>query len=214
MTTLVGAVGLVLGVAVLWATGRGRRWASPLGALLTVLELITLALSLVQLGWLGLWLLLGAHIVALVGWSVAGALFVDQQVARAAAWSGTEKDEVRRIIKMLDQDDQLTLLGPRDRARLVSALTERARTLPEAEQMAPVVGLVWTLCDRPDIEWLAERFDSLLRVYDKPAAEAMEVADVITVSAQRSAATMWETIEALVVAGGGAPGAGAPTPGG
>lgn len=204
MTTLITALGLILGVAVLWAGHHGHRWTSPLAALLTALDLLLLGLGLVALGWLGLWLLLATHAVAFVGWSVAGALFVDQQAASSAAWSGTEKAEVRRIVKVLDRDDRLTLLGSRNRARLVSTLTERARTLPEAEQMAPVVGLLWTLCDRPDVEWLAERFDTLLRVYDKPAAEAMEVADVITVSAQRSAATMSETIEALVVAGSGA----------
>jgi hypothetical protein len=44
---------------------------------------------------------------------------------------------------------------------------------------------------------------SLLRLYGRPVKEALDAADTMVVSAQRSAGTLTEVIGAMVVAGGG-----------
>jgi len=179
---------------------RGRRHCTPL---LSALDLLALALALMQLGWLGVALFVGVNIIGFSAWGVAEAIYVDAEMASAAALSGREKSEMRALAKALEQDRALTVLGPRRRARLIRLLSERARTPAEVRHMATPIGTLCIIGDKPDLSWLVERFDSLLRLHDKPAADAMDVADTITVSSQQSAATQNEMIEALVVASGG-----------
>lgn len=82
-------------------------------------------------------------------------------------------------------------------------LADRSRSPAEIEAMGVPIGMLYLIGDPRDIDWLVERFDSILRLYKKKAEESMDVADTLTASFQRSAATLEEMIEALVVAGGG-----------
>jgi hypothetical protein len=205
MSVALAVLALIVALALLWAGVRKLSWATPLHAVLSALDLLALALALMQLGWVGLALFLGVNIAGFLAWGTAGAIYVDAELASAAALGSSEKSDMRALSNALEQDQALKVLGPRRRANLIRLLSERARTPSESRQMAGPIGLLWIIGDKPDLAWLVERFDSLLRLYDKPSTDAMDVADMITVSSQQSAATQNEMIEALVIASGGTP---------
>lgn len=205
MDEVVAVLALLVAIALLWTGKRRLVWEGPLAALLSALDLLALVLLVVTLGWLGLGLLLVANLVAFVGWGMAGAIYVDQQTADASALGVIERDEVKRLLANFDRERDLHILGPRRRARLVRLLAKRARSAAEIEQMALPLGMLWVICDKPNLDWLVERFDTLLRLYGQRAAEAMATADVLTAGAQQAAATLEEMLEASVVAAGGSP---------
>jgi len=97
-------------------------------------------------------------------------------------------------------------MGPLERARLVSELAPRARTIEEIEEMALPVALLWTV-HRPDLGWLVEHFDRLLRLYGLEASEAMRAADTLSAGTKESAATFEDMVEAMVAAAGEQPAA-------
>jgi len=203
MSLALAALALVIAFALLWTGVRRMSWATPLHAVLSALDLLALALALMQLGWLGVALFVGVNVVGFMAWGTAGAVYADAELASAAALGGGEKSDMRALSEALQKEQALKVLGPRRRANLIRLLSERARTPAEVRHMATPLGMLWIIGDRPDLSWLVERFDSLLRLYDKAAVDAMEVADTITVSSQQSATTQNEMIEALVVASGG-----------
>lgn len=145
-----------------------------------------------------------ANALAFVGSGVAGAIYVDAELAAAAGRSGAyEKADMREALSALEQNRELAALGPRLRARLVRSLADRNRSPEEIEAMGVPIGMLYFIGVPRSIDWLVERFDSILRLYDEEPQDSMKVADTITASSQQSAATLEETIEALVVAGGG-----------
>lgn len=146
-----------------------------------------------------------ANFLAFVGYGIAGAIYVEAEVAAASARANVDKAEIEKVVEGLKQDKRLALLGPRRRANLVRLLADRARDPEEIAEIAPPVGLLYIIGEPRSLLWLVERFDVILRLFGHDADEAMEVADVLTAGTQNSAATLEEMIEASVVAGGGSP---------
>jgi hypothetical protein len=196
---------LIAALALLWAGFRKLSWKSPAAAILSVLDIFALALAIFQLGWLGLGLFVVLNALGFIGWGLAGAIYVQAELSGAKAFNATDPERTEHVDKILRRRDELKVLGPRRRARLVHLLAERHRDTREIEQIAPPIGLLWTLADKPDLEWLVERFDTVLRAWNTPAADAMRTADTITSGALHSAASVAEMLEALAVAGGGSP---------
>jgi hypothetical protein len=95
-------------------------------------------------------------------------------------------------------------VGPLRRAEFIRLLAERARSPEEIREMLCPLGMLW-IVHRPQPEWLVEHFDCLLRRWDRPAADAMSLADTLTVAAQRSAATFEQIVEAMVEASSASP---------
>jgi hypothetical protein len=206
MSMVLAVLGVLIGFALLWTGLRTLTWASPLKAILSALDLLALAVAIAQLGWaLGIALVAGSNLLGFLGWITSGAIHVDAQLSAGAALGTSRKARLRQVYEALNRDRRLKVLGPRRRVELVRLLSERARSPDEMLDMAPAVGLLWIIGDRPPMEWLVERLDSALRLYGMEAARAMEAADTITASTQQSAASFAETLEALVVAGGGSP---------
>jgi hypothetical protein len=203
VTVLLSAAGLLVALALLWAGLRGFEWSTPLKAVLSVLDLLALALTTAQLGWLGIALLVGANVLGFLAWGVAGSIYVDAELTAGAALSQTPKGDLRRVYERLQREGDLKVLGPRRQARVVRLLADRARTAQEIEVMGPVVGAMWTITDQPDLEWLVDTFDAIVRLWGKSATEAEEVADLVVAAAQNSAGTVAEMLDGLVAAGGG-----------
>jgi hypothetical protein len=203
IASVVAALGLLVAMALLFAGIKRLSWASPMHALLSGLDLLALGLAVWQLEWLGIALLGVAHLVAFAGWGAAGVIYVDSEVAAAHALGVLDRDAIRPLLGRLNELDSLRPLGPRRRSHLVRLLAERARTAEEIEVMAPPIGLLWTIAHKPDLDWLVERFDTILRLYDETPAQAMRIADSLVEGARQSAATLREMLEAAAVTGTG-----------
>lgn len=119
----------------------------PLHAVLSALDLLALALAPMQLGWEGLVPFLGVNIVGFLAWGAAEAIYVDAELASAAALGGGEKSGMRALSEALEKDQALKVLGPQRRANLIRMLSERARTSSEIRHMAAPIGLLWIVGD-------------------------------------------------------------------
>ncbi len=206
MVIALSVAGVLLSIALLWSGIRKWRFSTPLAASLSVIDLLALGLLLVSLGWWGLALFVAANGVAALTWGGVHATRIDSELTFAATQIDRPVEQVKEVHRELMRNGSLRAMGPRRLSRLVRRLAERARSPQDARAMAPPIGLLW-LVHRPDLEWLVDQFDSLLRLYDEPATEAMRVADVLTVAAQQSAATFSEVVIATVSAAGGSTGA-------
>lgn len=204
--TLIGALALVVSIAALW-TGRKRLEASRFTAsVLSALELLLLGLGVVLLEWLGLVLFLVANVLGFVGWSIYLAMTEEEKVIYAATQAEVEKDEIQALHRRVRRSHKaFKIMGRIEVAELISLLAQRARTPSEIEEMALPVALLWVV-HRPDLAYLVERFDTVLRLYGEPASESMRLADTLTTGTKASAATFMEMLDAMVVAGGLPPG--------
>lgn len=206
METLVGALALVVSIGVLW-TGRKRLEASRFTtSVLSALELLLLGLSVVLLGWLGLGLFLAANVLGFLGWSIYLAMTEEEKVIYAATQAGVEKGEIQGLHRRIRRSHKaFKTMGRIEVAELISLLAQRARTPAEIEEMARPIALLWVV-HRPDLAYLVERFDTVLRLHGEPSSESMRLADTLTAGTKESAATFTEMLDALVVASGGTSG--------
>ncbi len=201
--TAFSIVTLVASLALLWTRAKKLGWSTPVGAALSLFEFVALGISIVQLGWIGLLIFVMVNVAGFFISGMVGAAQVDADMAVAAAHGGYEKAEMQAALSTLIADNRLTILGTKKRAKIVLALADRSRSPAEIEDMGSPIGMLYVIGEPRSIEWLVERFDTIMRLYGHRSEEAMDVADTLTASFQRSAATLEETIEALVVGGGG-----------
>jgi len=165
---------------------------------LAALDAILILVATIQLGWLGLGLVMGANIIAAIIWSIRLAIKKDHLLTSASAQSTVEKKELEGLYDQLPNVHKVfKAIGPIDRARLLFALSRRGRNIDEMSKIAVPVALVWYV-HKPELEAFVDQFDRLLRLWGKSADEAMSVADMITAASQHSAATFDEMMEALV----------------
>ena len=69
METLIGAMALFLGLVLLWTGRRHIEFNTFQATLLSILEFVSLVVSVIALGWLGVGILIGANVVAALVWS-------------------------------------------------------------------------------------------------------------------------------------------------
>jgi hypothetical protein len=65
--------------------------------------------------------------------------------------------------------------------------------------MAQPIALLWAV-HRPDLDWLVDRFDQLLRRSGMDAGDSMRLADVVSAGTKAGAATFEEMVEAMIAA--------------
>jgi hypothetical protein len=194
------AAGVLVGLALLWVGLRKLELSRPWAAVLGVLDVLVLVVSVATLGWLGLVLAAAASIAAILGWSIRLAMQLEEILVYAAIQADTSKDDMKQLHRRLKSSHRaFQQLGPIESARLISLLSQRARSADEIDQMALPIALLWVI-HRPELKWLVERFDRIMRLYSKPPGAAMEVADAITATTRRSAATFDEIIDGMISA--------------
>ncbi len=116
----------------------------------------------------------------------------------AATQCDASKEDMYAISKWMQQErGPFALMGPLERAELISELAQRARQLDEMREMARPIALLWVVHRPPDLGWLVEYFDRLLRLYDMDASDAMKLADVISGASKAGAATFTEMVTAM-----------------
>jgi hypothetical protein len=209
--TLISALVLALGLVLLW-TGRQRfEFSSFHATLLSVLEAGGVVYAVARLGWLGLGILLGLNVGAVAVWSVILAakkqsILVDASV-QSTDMSVEEADE---LWSWMGGEKAFAVMPPLKRGELIRALAEQARSPSEIRPMAVAIAQLSVIFDH-DAVALAPRFDQVLRLYGKSAADSEEVADTFTTATKQSAASFEEMLTAMVVAGGGVADEGSPS---
>jgi hypothetical protein len=203
VTTALGIAALLVGLALLWSGRQRFDLTSRLAAVLSCFELLSLALAAVALGWIGILIVAAVTVVGLFIYAVKLAIQKDALLTSAVVQSdGLTRDEVDGLWRWTSYQEELVTLGPLGRARLIQLLAIQARTPAEIRAMAVPIGSLSIIFDE-EPGALVPRFDQLLRLYGKAAADARQVADALVRGTQHSASTFDEMVAAMIVAGGG-----------
>lgn len=149
MTTALSILGLLLGLALIWSGHRRLQWYSASKAVLSALDLLTLALAVYSLGWSGVALLAAANLFALLAWGAASAIYMQAEMSAAAALSEQNPSELRQTYEAVTKIRDLRSMGGRRSARMVRLLAERGRQPEEILVIAHAVGLLWIITTRP-----------------------------------------------------------------
>ncbi len=203
MESLIGVVGLLLTLVLLWTGWRRFEFTSFQNTLLSVFEIVVLTASVVSLGWLGVGVLFAVNGIAALVWSVILAakkqsILVDASV-QSADMSTEEADEIWHWMK---KQRAFAVIRPLQRGELIGALAGQARSPSEIRPMAVAVAQLSVVFDCDPI-WLAPRFDQLLRLYGESAEDSEKVADTLVTGTKLSAASFEEMLGAAIMAGGG-----------
>ncbi len=199
METFLALVGVILYLATLWTGFRKVQLGSHVSAALFIIELVLTVIAVGQLGWrLGLITVGGANLIALIASSVRLAFQHDDLLTYAATQAGTSRTEMKALaVRLRRQRKAFSVFGSIRTAQLISYLSQRGRNVSEIEQMAPAIATLWVI-HRPELESFTSDYDRLMRLWKKPASEAMGVADVLTIASQKSAATFQEVLDAMI----------------
>lgn len=194
-------ISIVLYLAALWTGYRKVKLSSFMTTVLFVIELVLTLLAVIGLGWdTGLLVVGITNLVAVLAWSSRLAIQHEDILTYAATQADASPSQMKALARQLGRSGKVfRVLGPIRTAQLIAQLSQRGRDVGEIEQMAPAVATLWVV-HRPDLETFVGDFDRLLRLWRKPASEAMNVADVLTAATQRSAATFQEMLNAMIVA--------------
>lgn len=193
------ALGVVVSLVLLWTRVEKIDLSGYLKTVLSFLNLGLLFAGVIALGWPdGALVFAGVNGLAILATSARLAMQEDDVLARAAAVSRSTKPEMKALTKRLPQNHKVfRYLGPIRTAKLIDHLSDAARKVPEIEAMAPPVAMLWVM-DRPEMGKFVRDFDRLMRLWRKPASEAMSVADTVTATAQNSPMSMQEVIDSLI----------------
>jgi Ca2+/Na+ antiporter len=197
MGTVLSALGLVLSLVLLWTGRKHMAFGSYVNTVLSVVEVLALVIAIVSLGWWGVAIVAMVNVVAFLVWSVVLFAQVEERLTYAAIQAGESKETMLALARRLRNQSEFAAFGPIKRADLIKLLSERGRSVEETEAMAAPIALL-EVVHKPPLDWLVDHFDRLLRLVGEPASESMRIADIITASTQKSAATFVETVEALV----------------
>jgi hypothetical protein len=192
----VGLAVLAVSLALLWARVRHLEFGSFLATVVSLLELLALGIAVFSLGWPGLAVLGIVNVIAVLVWSVVLASRVETKLVYAGIQADESKETMKQLANRLAKQKELKVLGPVQRAELVRLLADRNRTIVEIEDMAAPIGMLKTIHDAP-LDWLTERFDSILRGAGEPASKASETASIIHGTAVNAAASFKEIVDAF-----------------
>lgn len=204
MSDVLTALEIILLLVVLWFSIKKFDLSGYHKGLLSLTEFILLVAGVLSLGLLvGTLIFFGANILLAVALSIKLAFQEDDLLAHAAAVSGSTKEELKWLVKRLRWEHQVFhYIRPVARVQLIDHLCQRARNVAEIEAMAPAIAMLWVM-ERPELGKFVADFDRLLRLWRKPASEAMSVADTIASMGQHSPMNTQEAIVSLIKAAEG-----------
>lgn len=193
------ALSIVVGLVLLWTRIEKIELSGYRKGLVSFVNLGLLVVGVVSLGWLvGTVLIVGLNILLGLITLARYEMQYEDKLAHAAAVSRSTLPEMKALVPRLRQGHKVFRYIQRmDKARLVDHLSERARTINEIEPMAPAIAVLWVM-ERPELGKFVADFDRLMRLWGKPASDAMTVADTIAATGQFSPMTMKEVIDSLI----------------
>jgi hypothetical protein len=203
METAIGAIVLIVSLALLWSGRQRLEFSSFQTTLLSILDFLGIAVSVVGLGWIGIGLFVTVSALATLTWAVILAAKKQSVLVGAAVRSTSmDRQDAETLWRWMNGHEAFGVLGAIERAELIRALAGQARTPAEIRPMATAIAQLSVIFDCEAV-WLAPRFDQLLRLYDESAADSEKVADILTTATKNSAATFEDMLEAMIIAKGG-----------
>jgi hypothetical protein len=200
VVTVVSIVALLASLAVLWAGIRRFEFGSFTRTVLSMLELLGIAVSVISLGWVGLGLFVGANVIAILVWSVVLASRQQTKLTYASTLCGESRDAMYALARRLRSRHELRNYGPIAIADLIVRLADRNRTTNEIESMAVPIAMLKTIHDVP-LDWLVDRFDQIMRLSGE--TDPINVADIVHNTTRHSPMSFREALDALVAVYGG-----------
>ena len=191
-------VATTLNLALLYAGIKKISFNTPARTAIAVAEIGLTTVSLVLLGIWGIPIAVGIILVSVLVLSVKSAADFETVCASCSIYGQFHsKEQAATFIKGLYRSHKsLPWLGLMGLANVVLRLSERHRSPDEIRHMAAPIAMLAAVNGRDPL-YLADKIDLILRRWDKPASDTMEVADIVTASAQRSAATFGEMLDSL-----------------
>jgi hypothetical protein len=191
-------VATALNLALLFAGIKKITFSTRAKMAIAVSELSLTVVSLVLLGLWGIPLAVGILLVSALVFGVKSAVEFEAVCASCSIYGQFHsKEQAATFIRDLRRRHKsLEWLGLMGLARVVLRLSERHRSPDEISHMAAPIAMLATV-NGTDPLYLADKIDRILRRWDKPASDAMGVADIVTASAQRSSATFDEMLDGL-----------------
>ena len=198
--TVVSIAALLTSLTLLWGGIRRLEFGSLGGTVLSILEFLGIAVSVVSLGWAGLGMFVGANLIAILVWSVVLASRQQTKLTYASTLCGESRDSLYGLARRLRSRRELGNYGPIVIADLIVRLADRNRRLDEIESMAVPIAMLKTIHDVP-LDWLVDRFDQIMRLSGE--TDPMKVADIVHNTTTHSPMSFREAIDALVIVYGG-----------
>jgi len=205
MGTTLTLLSIVLSVVLLWAGIKRLNFSTHIQATLTVLDVLLLIGSVIVAGWLGFAVVMTANVLGFMATGVRLFMQTDTLYRYAAHQCDSTKEDLRELDKELRRSGEeftpFSVMGPVARARLICRLAERHRSPDAMRLLARPIALLWVgQYVRTEITWLVDCFDQLMRAYNLSPENAITLADMIAGTTKASAATLRETIEAMIAA--------------
>ena len=197
---VVSLVTLVVVLIVLWSGIRRLEFGSLAATVMSVTELLAVALAIVGLGWWGLGIFIGSNIVAVLVWSVVLAARRQTKLVHASILAREPKDKMYALAERLRRRDEMRSYSPIAVADLLVLLADRNRSIAEIEAMAVPIAMLKTIHD-VSLDWLVDRFDQIMRLSGE--SDPMQVADIVHNTTVNSPMTFREALDALVTVYGG-----------
>jgi hypothetical protein len=198
--TVVSIVALLASLAVLWAGVRRLEFGSFTRTVLFMLELLGIAVSVINLGWVGLGLFVGANVIAVLVWSVVLASRQQTKLTYASTLCGESRDAMYALARRLRSRQELRNYRPIAIADLIVRLADRYRTTNEIESMVVPIAMLKTIHDVP-LDWLVDRFDQIMRFSGE--TDPIKVAEIVHNTTTHSPMSFREPLDALVAVYGG-----------
>lgn len=199
MQAVLSAVSIMLYLIVLYTGLIRLEFGRYFQAFVSLAGLAVLGATIYFLGWPGVFILVGVSAVAFVVTAVMlrvqrEAILVSAQVHGAFG----SREQALAFPKALRRSHRaLRSMGPIELSRLIEQLAKRGRRAEEIQAMAAPIAMLH-VAFKSELIGLADRFDRLLRLWGKEAAEAERAADVLTKGAISSAATFDEMLDAMI----------------
>jgi hypothetical protein len=198
--TVVSIVALFASLAVLWGGVRRFEFGSFTGTVMSIIELLGIAVSVVSLRWVGLVMFIGANVIAIATWSVILAVRQQTKLTYASTLCGETPGAMYGLAGRLRDRRELRNYGPIAIADLIVQLAGRNRSLEEIESMAVPIAMLKTIHDVP-LDWLVDRLDQIMRLSGE--TDPNKVADIVHNTTTHSPMSFREALDALVAVYGG-----------
>ena len=191
---------LVIVLAVLWCGIRRLEFGSHASTAMSVMELLGIGLSVIELGWAGLGIFVGANVIAMLIWSVVLASRKQSRLTYASTLSGESRDAMYNLVARLRSQKELRNYEPITVADLIVLLADRNRTPEQIESMAVPIAMLKTIHNVP-FDWLVDWFDQIMRLSGE--SDPMKVGDMIHNTTTNSPMSFREAMDAFVTVYGG-----------
>jgi hypothetical protein len=197
MKVILDIIPIIIFLILLWAGYKKIEFSNPIKVVLAFIDIGLLIYSVFELGAVGVWIIVIANIVAGLVYSVWLAMKKEDILTRAATQSGLKIEDCENLYSELSEHRCIKYLSPLQRANLIFYLSIRGRNKSEIKEIALVIAKIFVV-HKIELKKLVDKYDKILRLWNKPAEKAEEIGDKITKASQNTATTFEEMMDGMI----------------